>query len=330
MHNLRWLVILVLLVGITACENDKPTSETDNSSSTQVEESNPEPKPRRKIIGPEITTETVNKYPFRHILRYEGPKPQPGEYAYAMLERYFDDSLDYSSYITNVIIKAPIFPPDRLAQEPNAMVEALSMMSPGDSAIVSIPLEGISEEGASVMPVDLRGYKNIHLRIKMMDIKTAEEFRAEEEAKMQKRDLTVTQDEIKADSKGLFAKDILTRYNAGELNKFIINKSSGLQLIIHKVGEGERVPPGEKISVHYYGMLVDDGTRFDDSWSRGRPFTFRLMRGEVLQGWDEAFTQLARGTHASIIVPPELGYGAQGSAPDIPPNARLYFYVEVL
>lgn len=104
---------------------------------------------------------------------------------------------------------------------------------------------------------------------------------------------------------------------------------SGLQIAITKEGTGAEAEPGKVVSVHYTGMLAD-GTVFDSSRTRGEPIRFPLGQGRVIPGWDEAIDMLSEGAQASLIIPPELGYGAQGSGGTIPPNATLYFQVELI
>lgn len=104
---------------------------------------------------------------------------------------------------------------------------------------------------------------------------------------------------------------------------------SGLQIAITDEGDGEQAVPGKVVSVHYTGMLAD-GTVFDSSLSRNEPIRFPLGQGSVIPGWDEGIAMLSEGGRASLIIPPELGYGAQGSGGVIPPNATLYFQVELV
>lgn len=104
---------------------------------------------------------------------------------------------------------------------------------------------------------------------------------------------------------------------------------SGLQIAVTEEGEGEQATEGKVVSVHYTGMLAD-GTVFDSSLNRGEPIRFPLGQGRVIPGWDEGIAMLSEGATASLIVPPELGYGAQGSGGVIPPDSTLYFEVELL
>lgn len=104
---------------------------------------------------------------------------------------------------------------------------------------------------------------------------------------------------------------------------------SGLQYAILEEGSGEQPEMGDVVRVHYTGML-GDGTEFDSSRGGGEPFQFALGRGQVIPGWDEGIGLLREGGTAKLIIPPELGYGAQGSGGVIPPNATLYFDVELI
>lgn len=104
---------------------------------------------------------------------------------------------------------------------------------------------------------------------------------------------------------------------------------SGLQIAITEEGSGEQAEAGKVVSVHYTGML-GDGTVFDSSVQRGQPIRFPLGAGQVIPGWDEGIALLSEGGKANLIIPPELGYGAQGSSGVIPPNATLYFEVELV
>jgi FKBP-type peptidyl-prolyl cis-trans isomerase len=96
-----------------------------------------------------------------------------------------------------------------------------------------------------------------------------------------------------------------------------------------QVGTGEEAKAGQTVSVHYVGTLTN-GTKFDASRDRGRPFEFPLGRGRVIQGWDQGVAGMKVGGIRKLTIPPHLGYGAQGAAGVIPPNATLLFEVELL
>jgi FKBP-type peptidyl-prolyl cis-trans isomerase FkpA len=109
-----------------------------------------------------------------------------------------------------------------------------------------------------------------------------------------------------------------------------------LQKIDTQVGTGREAEPGFNVTVHYTGWLYDPsaedkkGTKFDSSVDRGQPFNFFLGGGQVIQGWDEGFAGMKVGGKRTLIIPPEMGYGARGAGGVIPPNATLVFDVELL
>lgn len=93
------------------------------------------------------------------------------------------------------------------------------------------------------------------------------------------------------------------------------------------VGEGATVAAGQTVDVYYDGRLTD-GSRFDAT-KVGSPFSFPAGTGRVIAGWDEGVVGMKIGGKRQLIIPPSLGYGSAGGGP-IPPNAILYFTVEVL
>jgi FKBP-type peptidyl-prolyl cis-trans isomerase len=109
----------------------------------------------------------------------------------------------------------------------------------------------------------------------------------------------------------------------------MVKTSSGLQYADLVVGQGREAHAGETVTVHYTGTLID-GTKFDSSKDRDRPFSFRLGAGQVIKGWDEGVAGMKIGGTRKLVIPPQLGYGARGAGSVIPPNAVLIFIVELL
>ncbi len=108
-----------------------------------------------------------------------------------------------------------------------------------------------------------------------------------------------------------------------------INTESGLRMIEHVTGSGDKPTSGQIVSVHYRGYLPDN-TQFDSSHDRGKPFVFNVGEGKVIKGWDEAILDMNVGSKRTLIIPPELGYGTRGAGRAIPPNATLIFEVELI
>ena len=109
--------------------------------------------------------------------------------------------------------------------------------------------------------------------------------------------------------------------------------SSGLQIIDSKMGSGATPKTGQICVMHYTGWLYQNGAKgkkFDSSVDRGEPFEFPIGRHQVIAGWDEGVATMKVGEKRTLIISPELGYGARGAGGVIPPNATLIFDVELL
>jgi peptidylprolyl isomerase len=112
-----------------------------------------------------------------------------------------------------------------------------------------------------------------------------------------------------------------------------VTTSSGLKYIDTKVGAGAAPKTGQTCVMHYTGWLYENGkkgAKFDSSVDRGQPFEFKIGTHQVIGGWDEGVATMKVGGKRTLIIPPELGYGARGAGNVIPPNATLMFDVELL
>jgi peptidylprolyl isomerase len=113
----------------------------------------------------------------------------------------------------------------------------------------------------------------------------------------------------------------------------VTTTASGLKMIDTQVGTGASPKTGQTCVMHYTGWLYDGGKKgkkFDSSVDRGTPFSFKIGQHQVIPGWDEGVATMKVGGKRTLIIPPELGYGASGAGGVIPPNATLIFDVELL
>jgi FKBP-type peptidyl-prolyl cis-trans isomerase len=95
-------------------------------------------------------------------------------------------------------------------------------------------------------------------------------------------------------------------------------------------GMGRAAKVGDTVHVQYTGTLMD-GTKFDSSYDHGGdPFKFAIGAGQVIKGWDVGVVGMKIGGKRRLRVPPDMGYGAKGSPPSIPPDAGLVFDIELV
>lgn len=105
--------------------------------------------------------------------------------------------------------------------------------------------------------------------------------------------------------------------------------TTGLRYVILREGEGPSPKPGDKVNVLYVGRLLD-GKVFDEAKDPSQPFTFRVRRDMVIEGWDQVLQLMRKGEKRLVIIPPEMGYGTRGQPPKIGRNATLVFEIELL
>lgn len=103
---------------------------------------------------------------------------------------------------------------------------------------------------------------------------------------------------------------------------------SGLYVIKTKTTQGPEVRPGNEVTVHYEGKLLNLQV-FDSSYDRGKPITFRLGEGRVIAGWEQGVSMLREGETAVLVIPSYLGYGDRTMG-KIPANSPLVFRIEVV
>ncbi|GMH91365.1 hypothetical protein TL16_g12035 [Triparma laevis f. inornata] len=95
---------------------------------------------------------------------------------------------------------------------------------------------------------------------------------------------------------------------------------------------GSKPSPGSNVKAHYTGWLdsFNSDKKFDSSYDRSKPFTFRVGTGQVIKGWDECVLDMKVGEKRQVVIPSNLGYGERGAGGIIPGGATLYFEMELL
>lgn len=247
----------------------------------------------------------------------QGTKAQPGELVKIQLYTYLGDTLMGSTQRDYGSPRDMTLPTkEQMGTMPKvpAFIDALLLMTEGDSATAYMKLDSTLKQG---LPENLKKYDEARFEIVLVDVVTAaemEEKKKESEARMAGVATSVT----------ATAKD----YQAGSLKDKLTVLPSGLKVLVVEKGSGEPVRAGEEVKTMYYGCLAD-GTRFDDSFSRGEPLGFQVGAGQMIPGFDEGVQQINHGGKAYFFLPYQLAYGEEGRPPMIPAKAELIFYVEV-
>lgn len=127
----------------------------------------------------------------------------------------------------------------------------------------------------------------------------------------------------------LLFQDALATWDSVKMTIGFTITASGLGYKITEQGSGKNPQAGKRVSVHYRGYL-EDGKEFDSSFKRNEPIEFTLGVGQVIKGWDEGIQLFPIGSKGTLRIPSDLGYGARGAGGLIPPNAVLYFDIEVV
>ena len=107
---------------------------------------------------------------------------------------------------------------------------------------------------------------------------------------------------------------------------------SGMSYVIKKKGKGPNVVPGNTITVHYEGYLLDD-TVFDSTYKRKQPFKFQIGKGKTINGWEEGLLHFKKGSEGWLLIPSKMAYGPRSIEDDeikIPADAVLIFKIKVV
>ena len=266
---------------------------------------------------------TPSGYDYYQFKKGEGRKIVEGEVAVYHVIEVMDDTLILNSryrdgqFRYNFVLTAGQMDP-----KVGPIMEVIRELSIGDSVTVRFTPAMLN------IPQGAFNFNHLDYYIKLENIISKKEYDAQIAAAqlaMQTRLDSIKQREPVA--KETIAASI-TGWD-GTLSAQIKTIPSGdIKYIMHQEGDGLPPLPGELIKVHFAGAFAD-GKIFDNSFHSGMPFAFRLGAGEVVPGWDRFFGSINRGSRVTVLIPANLAYGAAGSPPAIPPNADLFFYLEI-
>ena len=200
-------------------------------------------------------------------------------------------------------------------------LNVISNLKEGDSVFFQLSLDQFFGYIPGANYPDSLGSELMSFYTGVQDIMTKEEFENYQREQFEKMKMNDDQQlSIDLESIDNYLKE--NNINAAKTE-------SGLRYVVEKKGEGRLAAPGDNVSVHYTGMLLN-GEVFDSSLNRGEPLSFTLGQGMVIKGWDEGITYFNKGAKGTIYIPSGLGYGSRGAGGAIPPNAILVFEVELV
>jgi FKBP-type peptidyl-prolyl cis-trans isomerase FkpA len=264
----------------------------------------------------------ISGYEYEVFKAGAGEKVEVGDYVYFQMDMMDDKGEILQTYRNQKVLPSvKVAGAEEAVRKQNPIIDVISHLTVGDSAIITIPADSIPG-----LPPEYAEVENFNYAViinERLDEAAYKERIAEQQAELQEVMMAVKarKPEVVA-----LVDQTIKDFNSGKLN--VEETPSGLQYYIHELGTGDMPSNGGMLTMQYYGALTANGAEFDNSFDRGRGIPFRVGTGSVIAGWDEAALLLPVGTKASLFIPSELGYGEQGSGPDIGPNADLYFYVE--
>jgi len=267
-------------------------------------------------------------------------------YVYTILESGSGDAPDTTDYVffnVKVFVQDSVSKKDSLVQEdvegaepviqittpqdptlPNWIQEMLATAKVGAKYRMVMPMDSITFQ----IPPALMAYPELIYEITVKKINTKAEFDKYREAKIAEQEAKMKANLEKRDGVEELVKNTLADYKSGKLQTQ--KTASGLEYYMIQEGQGAKAEKGKTVSVHYFGVLQENGSHFDDSFQRGDEFSFVVGSGGVIQGWEEGVALLSKGAKVCFFIPSELAYGKAGAGNSIPPDSNLLFYIELL
>ncbi len=265
------------------------------------------------VAGEDNVKNYDSGYELTYLTDEPGDGPQDGDVFYVHIINTIGDTTIFNSYkLVGEPVPVQIMP----ARQNGDFQEIFKDLSKGDSVLATIPVDSFMRGN---MPPFVKSGDMVSLRIKVVDHKTQEQLAKEKEEYLTKQK-AIDDEGIKKylDSKGVKA----------------TKAPAGYYYTITEEGKGPVAQKGQKVQVNYTGYNFE-GTVFDSNvdpkFNHQEPFEFALGAGQVIQGWDAAFSDLKQGTKATIYIPSHMAYGKtppQGAP--FKPNENLIFDVELV
>tara|TARA_B100000029_G_C17547054_1_gene948810 strand:+ start:18 stop:893 length:876 start_codon:yes stop_codon:yes gene_type:complete len=240
-------------------------------------------------------------------------------------------NLQYFDYDGNELLKKvgndPVVLQKDSSWESNGIIyDVIDNLVKGDSVFFQLTTEQFFKNAPQSVEVpDSVKNKLISFYCGVQDVMSQSEFEDFQRVQYEKM-----QQEMEQQNENQLSIDLELIDNYLKENNINATKAeSGLHYVVTKKGIGENAAPGDNVTVHYTGMLLN-GEVFDSSLERNQPFSFQLGQGMVIRGWDEGITYFNKGSEGTLYIPSSLGYGPSGAGGVIPPNAILIFDIQVL
>jgi FKBP-type peptidyl-prolyl cis-trans isomerase FkpA len=260
-------------------------------------------------------------YKYQTLRQGNGPKAKVGDYAFFHVMTLVGDSLMEDTHIFpfQPALRLEVNPPQEVA----SIMDVMKEMSVGDSVRLIVPIDSLP-----FAKIEYQSYKEIHHMVVLERLENETNYNAE----MDRRSKFLHRF---ADS--LILKDSVVRatvvqhirdYNAGNLEAKLQKTEQGVKYLLLSEGTGDIPVTGDMVEVNYTGFLTNE-IFFETSFTHGQPYVYRFNTGQVIKGWDDMIGRMKEGAEAILFVPAELGYGATGLSPNIPPHSELVFYINL-
>ena len=274
------------------------------------------------------TTDLGNRYSYVNA-NDDGQLAEAGDYIYFQAQlKNEGDSVVYDTRDAGGDTPVIQALSDSLINENTGPVEDIvRKLRVGERAVIRT---NIAEYPPQAKPPGMQNDTVLLYDVEVTEIVKEQEFMERQEARRAEQEAMAEQIRAREDEVLEFTQQVYDDYKAGELDDELQTTANGVRYIIHEEGSGPEAEPGSAVVVQYVGRLSSNGEIFDQSFERGMGIPFPLGQGRVIPGWDEGIDALQQGDRATLIIPAEQGYGAQGTPNgSIPPDSELIFYVEL-